>query len=73
MKLTEFIALKPAHIRLGQWFVLNYCKPVGNHWPVEVDKLWNLDGNAAGVRIRSLMAWWQWDELPDILKQGEQK
>lgn len=70
MTLEDFIAFKPEELRLGQWFVVRYCKPYHNkeswHWPNDIDSLWNLDGNAAAVRIRSLMAWWQWDELPDI-------
>lgn len=64
--LDQFIASKPAELRLGQWFIICYCKPVKGRWPISIDNLWNIDGNEAAVMIRSLMSWWQWDSLPDI-------
>ena len=71
MTLQEFIALKPEHIRLGQWFVISFCKPVHCQWEAIIDKLWNSDGKKAEQLIAHHMEMWQWDTLPDI-KEEEQ-
>ena len=66
MTLDDFIASKPEHLRLGQYFVNCYCKAVNLHWEKDIDKLYNLDGDKAHSFILWLMLAWQWDELPDI-------
>lgn len=66
MTLTEFIDKKPPNLRLGQWFVISYCKAVKAHWEEGIDNLWNLDGNAAKNMIMYCMDKWQWDQLPEI-------
>ncbi len=65
MTLDHFISLKPKELRLGQWFVNCYCKPVGQNWEDSINKLWNLDGEKAIACIKNRMWLWQWDDLPD--------
>jgi hypothetical protein len=71
MTLAQFISTKPTHVRLGQWFICCYCKPVGGHWEDSLDSLWNLPDWRAENFITGLMMHWQWDELPEI--NGERK
>jgi hypothetical protein len=62
MTLTEFIARKPKELRLGQWFVNCYWKG----FDVRSQQLYQLDGYAAMLYIKSLMEAWQWETLPEI-------
>jgi hypothetical protein len=69
--LSQFIASKPKHVRLGQWFVVCYCKAVmsnaGPHWEQDVDALWGLDGQKAIAVIEELLDKWQWKgRLPPV-------
>lgn len=61
MKLEHFIASKPKELRLGQYFVNEFWK--GSD--AESQRLYQLDGYHAKATIMSLMAAWQWDELPE--------
>lgn len=66
MTLDQFIANKPKELRIGQWFVICYCKAVKAHWEEAIDNLWNLDGEPAIACIKNRMWLWQWDKLPEI-------
>ena len=66
ISIAQFIEAKPKELRIGQWFVLCYCKPFDNRWEYKIDELWNKDGYIAMVLIKELMNLWQWDNLPDI-------
>jgi hypothetical protein len=68
--LEQFIALKPRELRLGQFFVNTYCKPVKNHWEGWVHEMYEADGAKAKRMITQLMVQWQWDTLPEI---GDEK
>jgi len=69
--LEQFIALKPHNLRLGQWFVNCYLKPIktGNnyHWEALADELHNSDGAKAKRLITQAMNQWQWSTLPEII------
>lgn len=68
MTLSEFIALKPPELRLGQWFVNCYCNPTNPQgwWEGAIDELYNSDTAKSKRLITQLMNMWQWDTLPDI-------
>lgn len=67
MTLDEFIAAKPTELRLGQFFVITYCKAVKVHWEAGIDNMWNLDDNEAKNAIMYCMDKWQWDSLPELV------
>lgn len=68
MTLDQFIAAKPTELRLGQWFVITYCKAVKARWEESIENMWNLDGNEAKNAIMYCMDKWQWDELLEVTK-----
>lgn len=69
MTLDHFISAKSTELRLGQQFVISYCKAVNLNWEESIDNLWNLDGNAAKNMIRYCMDNWQWSTLPEIISK----
>lgn len=69
MTLTEFIDKKPPNLRLGQWFVNAYCKPVG-YWSAVENTLFYVDDVKAKELILMCMDFWQWDELPEPRQQN---
>ena len=66
--LDQFISIKPKELRLGQWFVNCYCKPVG-HWSAAEDTLFYVDDEKAKELILMCMDFWQWDMLPLIAEK----
>ena len=66
MTLDEFIALKPQHIRLGQWFVISYCQSVHCQWEASINMLWAAGGEKAKKMIVQQMQFWQWETLPEL-------
>lgn len=73
ISLEQFIASKPKHVRLGQWFVVCYCKAVKHgtsyHWESFVDEMFQADGEKAKKLIIETMNKWQWSTLPGLPSQ----
>lgn len=74
MKLETFIKTKPDGIRLGQYFFNCFFHALGCETNLHRDtqKLYNTtNDNLATVIIKQIMLDYQWEELPDLIKNDQ--